>query len=169
MIFLDVDGPLLPFGMSDVGKQVETSPAQTDGHPLLARLNREHGRQLLALQCDLVWATTWMSDANEVIAPRLGLPQLPVVTWPDETEDRHIRGLHWKTPTLVSCASGRSFVWIDDEITDTDRLWVAMHHDRPALPLRVDARVGLTDADFLAVSRWLESPTEGTPSMPSYQ
>jgi len=28
---------------------------------------------------DLIWATTWEHDANKHIAPRLGLPPLPVV------------------------------------------------------------------------------------------
>ncbi|MEU9895121.1 hypothetical protein ACIBCS_03055 [Streptomyces phaeochromogenes] len=32
---------------------------------------------LMALPCELVWATTWMAEANETVAPRLGLPELP--------------------------------------------------------------------------------------------
>ena len=34
------------------------------------------GPRLTALGCDLVWATTWMAEANESIAPRIGLPSL---------------------------------------------------------------------------------------------
>ncbi len=33
--------------------------------------------------------------------------------------------MHWKTRRLVQWAAGRRFVWADDEITDTDRMWVA--------------------------------------------
>jgi hypothetical protein len=55
---------------------------------------------LAALQGDLAWATTWMADANECIAPLISLPQLAVVVWPepsdiDEQDERN--GLHWKT------------------------------------------------------------------------
>jgi hypothetical protein len=75
------------------------------GSPLLARLNPEHGPALLALGCDLVWASNWMAEANEEIAPRIGLPQLPVVDWPeDQLADR---GVHWKIPPLVARAAGR--------------------------------------------------------------
>jgi hypothetical protein len=58
-----------------------------------------------------------MADANDVVAPRLGLPWLPVVDFDDEPE----RGLHWKTRCLTQWAAVRPFIWLDDEITDADR------------------------------------------------
>jgi hypothetical protein len=42
---------------------------------------------LLELECELVWATTWMADANDEICPRLGLPALPVVAWSDAVNE----------------------------------------------------------------------------------
>lgn len=84
-----------------------------DANPLLVRLDPEHGRRLAALPCDLVWATTWMAKANEVLAPRLGLPQLPVVDWLDDEGDSGRP--HWKTRSHVQWAAGRRFVWADDE------------------------------------------------------
>jgi hypothetical protein len=101
LLFLDVDGPLLPFGD---GPQREPSGTATDSH--LKRLDPRVGPRLAALQCELVRATTWEEEANTDIAPRLGLPPLPVVTWP-ETSDAHERedqwfGLRWKTRTLVA-------------------------------------------------------------------
>jgi hypothetical protein len=90
----------------------------------------------------LVWATTWIADANQYIAPHLGLPELTVVIWPEasaaEEEQDERQGLHWKTRTLVRWAAGRTFAWADDEITSTDRAWVAMHHPGQALLHRVD-------------------------------
>ncbi|CAG6398643.1 hypothetical protein SCOCK_720003 [Actinacidiphila cocklensis] len=38
-------------------------------------------------RCELVWATTGESEANECLAPLLGLPQLAVVTWPEPSEE----------------------------------------------------------------------------------
>ncbi|MEV4415843.1 HAD domain-containing protein [Catellatospora sp. NPDC049609] len=158
LLFLDVDGPLIPFG-APPARRADGSPlvhetAAGSANPLLDRLNPEHGPRLRRLPCDLVWATTWMADANEVIAPRLGLPELPVVTWPDEAEDD--TRLHWKTRGLVDWAAGRPFVWVDDEITEADRVWVDAHHGGPALLLRVDPRIGLSAADFAVVEDWLE-------------
>ncbi|MGW0314111.1 hypothetical protein [Streptomyces flavidovirens] len=82
-------------------------PVGADANPLLTRINPEHGPRLAALPCEVVWATTWMADANECIAPRIGLPQLSVVIWPEpsDTDDQDERnGLHWKTRALVEWA-----------------------------------------------------------------
>ena len=105
-----------------------------------------------------------MDDANAYVAPRLGLAELAVVSWPepsDEEEEWDWRyGLHWKTRALVAWAADRPFVWVDDEITDTDRAWVRAHHRGPALLHRVDPRRGLTDADFAAVAAWMVDPQQ---------
>ncbi|MCJ1675782.1 hypothetical protein MTF65_00080 [Streptomyces sp. APSN-46.1] len=163
LLFLDVDGPLIPFGAT--GQQLPdgyptyrsspTEPAGDDAHPLLARINPAHGPRLAALGCELVWATTWMADANDCVAPRLGLPELPVVPWPEPSDADGRGGVHWKTPALVDWADGRPFAWVDDEITDVDRAWVAAAHPGRALLHRVDHRRGLTDADFATLAAWL--------------
>jgi hypothetical protein len=101
-----------------------------------------------------------MTEANEVISPRLGLPELPVVGWPD-SEDEPANGVHWKTQGLIDWAARRTFVWVDDEITDADRRCVSAHHQGRALLHRVDPKVGLTDADFTHIRRWLDSTPAG--------
>ncbi len=161
LLFLDVDGPLIPFGAASQRYPTwATGPEPLGAHvnPLLSRINPEHGPRLAALPCEVVWATTWMADANECIAPLLGLPQLPVVIWPepsdlDDQDERN--GLHWKTRALVARAAGRPFAWVDDEVTGTDRAWVAAHHRGQALLHRVDPRRGLADSDFTALDSWL--------------
>lgn len=155
LLFLDVDGPLLPFGGNP---HVRPSHGVAAGlNPMLARIDPGHGARLAALSCELVWATSWMADANTSIAPLLGLPPLPVVAWPTDRGDALDAwyGLHWKTRHLVEWANGRAFVWIDDEHTEADHDWVRTHHREPALLHRVDPRLGLADADFDAIRRWL--------------
>ncbi|MFB8277317.1 HAD domain-containing protein [Nocardia colli] len=154
LLFLDVDGPLLPFGAG-------TRPGPPGPTEHLARLRPTVGLRLMALRCELVWATTWEDDANAEIAPRIGLPQLQVVTWPDPS-DEQLRedqwfGLHWKTRTLVDWAAGRPFAWIDDEITESDRDWVASTYAGRALLHPVEASRGLEDEDFAVLAEWFRS------------
>jgi hypothetical protein len=160
LLFLDVDGPLIPFG----GARYPTyGPVPAGANPLLSRVDPGHGPRLAALPCELVWATTWMADANDSVAPRLGLGPLAVVVWPEpsEADERDERaGLHWKTRAIVAWADGHPFVWVDDEITDTDRAWVAANHRGRALLHRVDPRQGLAAADFTALDEWLRKAQE---------
>ncbi|WUC77858.1 hypothetical protein OHS33_05585 [Streptomyces sp. NBC_00536] len=181
-----MDGPLIPFG----GPSPEypppdppLPPATAGTNPLLSRLDPGHGPRLSALPCTLIWATTWMADANTQLAPRLGLPPLEVLSWPDPSDadegaDREAQvaqeaqdlrmGLHWKTRGLVSRAAGRPFIWVDDEITDADRAWVRAHHPGLALLHRVDPRRGLTGPDYAALTDWLRAlsgqPSPGDPA-----
>jgi hypothetical protein len=149
LLFVDVDGPLIPFGNSPYPAYGEVG---ADGNPLLTRLDPRHGPRLLALGLDLVWATTWVDEANEIIAPRLGLPSLPLVEWTDEepAED----GLYWKTGNVVTWAAGRPFAWFDDEVTERDQAWVRERSSAPTLLHRVDPGAGLGPSDYAAVEAW---------------
>jgi hypothetical protein len=153
VIFLDVDGTVIPFCAGPT-RDAGSGSAVSGGNPLLDLLDPALGPRLLALGCELMWATTWMARANEEVSQMLGLPMLPVVTWSEAADDPP-RGLHWKTQDLVGWAAGRRFVWLDDEIRPADQAWVAAHHPAPALLHRVDPRVGLADEDFASIRRWL--------------
>ncbi len=156
LLFLDVDGTLLPCGGAQLPATLEEwAQWQHSSNPQLARVTPGHGPRLLALPCDLMWATAWMHDANEVMAPLLGLPELPVADLPDAPEEDEPDVLHWKTRTLVETAAGRPFVWVDDEISDLDRAWVAAQHQGQALLHRVDSTNGLTDTDLTTLADWL--------------
>jgi hypothetical protein len=109
LLFLDVDGTLLPSdGWAEFDATlVDWQEWQSHRNPRLARVDRTHGRRLLAFACDLVWATAWMHDANEVIAPLLGLPQLPVADLPEAPLEHPIGTLHWKTARPYGAAPPR--------------------------------------------------------------
>jgi hypothetical protein len=65
---------LLAPGDTDIG--VDRADVLTAGPPSTAgQRARAPGR----LSCELVWATAWEHEANEVVAPWLA--QLPVVAW----------------------------------------------------------------------------------------
>ncbi|MWA15731.1 HAD domain-containing protein [Streptomyces sp. BA2] len=173
LLFLDVDGPLIPFGatrqqLPEGYPTYETGrkPPEADANPLITRINPAHGPRLMALPCELVWATTWMSDANECVARWLGLPELPVLLWPEsseESDEDERRGLHWKTRPVLRWAAGRPFAWVDDEITEADRSWVEAHRSGPALLRRIDPTLGMTDDDFAALAAWLRLHAHARP------
>lgn len=158
LLFLDVDGTLLPFGgpPAALPDAPQTRPEwQSPENTNLVKLRPDHGLRLLSMPCELMWATAWMHEANEIIGPRLGLPRLPVVGLPEWTEEAESTDIHWKLPTLVEVAAGRPFVWLDDEISEADQFWVAEHHPGPALLLRVVSAQGLTDDNLAFVEGWL--------------
>lgn len=148
-LLVDVDGPLNPYRSTHL-------PAGYTTHRLngfQVRLNPAHGPALQNLGFDLVWATTWEHDANTMIGPIVGLPELPAITWQWQTA-RPPGNVNFKTPTVVGWAKGRPFAWIDDELTADDRAYVAARHDGPALLHTVDPTTGLTDDDFAALTAW---------------
>ncbi|QMU74289.1 hypothetical protein [Streptacidiphilus sp. P02-A3a] len=174
LLLLDVDGPLNPFaGMPDdcpegfevfrlmppsweAAERARLAAWGLPGRgpmPLPVWLNPQHGAVLAALPFDLVWATTWESEANAYIAPLVGLPELPFIAWPTPRPIPGGRTL-WKTAEIVAWVKGRAFAWIDDEITRADKEWVAAHHRGPALLHWVDPRLGLGPQDFAALETW---------------
>lgn len=155
LLFLDVDGTLLPVGGVTRSSPVDWDAWQKASNPQLAKLDPEHGPRLLRLPCTLVWATAWMHDANDVIAPLLGLPELAVADLPETPEEDDFSAVHWKTRAIVAAVAGRPFIWVDDEIGELDRSWVTAHHHGPAMLHHVDSRYGLTPADFDALDAWL--------------
>ncbi|WP_399895004.1 hypothetical protein ACGH7X_38450 [Streptomyces sp. BBFR51] len=175
LLFLDVDGPLNPYAAKPERRpagyttlRVPRGGGTSEVHrttslrrrPLRVWLNPAHGQALLRLDYELCWATTWMADANRWIAPALGLPELPFVDFGDALLQDRPDGVHWKTGPLVDHANGRPFVWVDDEQSDADQVYVSTHHRAPGLLHHVDPRIGLREDDFRTLAD--SAPSSGT-------
>ncbi|MEV6103397.1 HAD domain-containing protein [Streptomyces sp. NPDC051940] len=155
LLLLDVDGPLNPYAAPERPPGYSTYLVTgLDIGLLRVWLNPAHGERLLRLPYDLVWATTWMHEANSVVGERvLGLPVLPVIEW-KAMHQEDPDGLYWKTRQIAEWAAGRPFAWVDDEISELDEEWIAESYDGEALLHWVDPRTGLTEADFAALEDW---------------
>lgn len=156
LLFLDVDGPLNPYAANSTARPTGYTTSRVFG--LQVWLDPSHGPALLGLPYDLVWATTWEHEANSLVGPVLGLPDLPVVGWPDTAPPS---GLYFKTPTLVDYAAGRPFAWVDDEHGHRDRGYVADFHPGPALLHHVDPAKGMLPADFDVLTDWATGLNDG--------
>ncbi|MFJ4681617.1 hypothetical protein [Kitasatospora sp. NPDC088783] len=168
LLMLDVDGPIAPFDriLRPRGYRTHRVPSQTwrqrqlekgvpDPKPLRVWLNPAHGTSLLALPYDLVWATAWRHEADEHLAPLLGLPKLPYVNW-ESMNHKDPDGLHWKTRQLVYWADQQPFAWVDDEIGPQDTEWIAANHPGRALTLKIDRRYGLRPDHFAQLADWAQ-------------
>jgi hypothetical protein len=49
---------------------------------------------------------------------------------------------------LITWAGGTDFAWVDDEITEADREWIADNHPGALLLVRADPHCGLTASDL---------------------
>ena len=161
LLLIDVDGPLNPYAAKRERRPqgYATHRMRPGGwfetKPLRVWLNPAHGGELLALAeaYELVWATTWKGEANDWIAPHLGLPELPFIDWP-RMHGKAPRGTFWKTQYILEYAEGRPFAWVDDDITSYDHEYVEQNHLAAALLLHVDPRLGLLRPDFDALAEW---------------
>lgn len=136
------------------------------GNPLPVRISPLHAAQFAALAevFDIVWATTWLDEANRHLSPLLGLPDdLPWVPFTAEelaNKNRPQLGRRngsWKTPIIARWLDdhhpGRAWAWVDDEVNQRDRTWFRDHHYAlrdavPHLVLRVEDHRGLRSDDF---------------------
>lgn len=156
LLLLDVDGVLNPYRGDHQwlrlwGYRSEALSLPSGIHQVWWK--PEHGELLLALVeetgVELAWVTAWGGRANDLLAPRLGLPTLPVVEF-----DR--RSPQWKFPAVLEYAAGRPLAWLDDEFQRCgDRAgFLAARGDAPTLLHDVQPRTGLIRPDLAAVRNW---------------
>ena len=114
LLLIDVDGVLNPVG--DHSERKGWQKHTLAGWPV--RLHPKHGKWLSALAdvFDLTWATTWEDEANQYIAPIVGLPQMPVVPFTEEAFIEDHRGTTWKLSGVAHYVGDRPCAWLDDDI-----------------------------------------------------
>lgn len=145
LIAIDVDGPLNPWATS--AKPPNYRPFTIKAgwrRRLTIWLDPDHGAQLKALAeetgAELAWATTWAHRANTEIGPRLGLPELKVIEFADETG--------WKYPAVARYGWERPLVWFDDDFglhpSRKEHFLHKRRHVATAL-VHVDPATGITE------------------------
>jgi hypothetical protein len=143
LLLLDVDGVVCPFGETATDQvPIATKFRSLSHHRLLPAWLAE-----LAEVFQLVWATTWEHDANAILAPALGPPDLPVISFtgtvvgPGETV---------KLPSIRRYVGERDFAWVDDRIGVDATAWAA-HRTAAAFLRDIDPATGLTRRDIDAL------------------
>ncbi|MFC4012754.1 HAD domain-containing protein [Nonomuraea purpurea] len=156
LLLLDVDGVLNPMGRPTPGFRRYNCTIGAVVYTV--HLNPRHGRRLLDLAIstgsELVWATTWEHHANEWIAPRIGLPPLPVIPLSPDPPSEF--GEMFKTPHVAAFAGRRPFVWFDDQVWAEDEEYLRVHQGlTDFLLIHVDPARGLTSRHLGMAHEWL--------------
>jgi hypothetical protein len=148
ILLVDVDGVLNPW-------EAESLP---DGYAEFEFFTGErvllcpgHGALLTSLagSFELVWATAWEHNANRLIGPVLGLPELPVVEFPLSGRDLFFR----KLPSVIEAVGDRPCAWIDDVHLPDHYEW-ARQRGVPTLIIDINPAEGLTSAVAVQLARW---------------
>ncbi|MFD7654515.1 hypothetical protein ACFV4N_11110 [Actinosynnema sp. NPDC059797] len=179
ILLLDVDGPLNPYAARRERRPegYQTFRLTAKGAWLTGRdarkrkglrvwLHPGHGALLRDLAADtgldLVWATTWQGEANRLVAPSIGVPELPVVEFGARDLDPErgwLPGGSWKWSAVAEFAGDRPLAWFDDELDEVahraarDR-FLRARGDAPTLLCHVDPRRGLGADHVAAVRAW---------------
>jgi len=136
--------------------------------PFPMHMSTEMAAALLSLPMDLEWLTTWCmrpdnNDANERIAPLLGLPRLPQHR---ALPRRFSQCSWWKRDVFDSLRERfptRKIVWMDDDLSAEMGLKRGSTHITPdGLTLMVcpEPDVGLTKAHIETIREFLTKETK---------
>ncbi|REF00062.1 hypothetical protein DFJ69_5585 [Thermomonospora umbrina] len=166
-MLLDVDGVLNPFARPhDRYRRHRVTP---NGITFKLWLDRAHGPLLVELAeatgAELAWASFWCDRANEWVAPRIGLPELPFVPIPGFPEiPEGVSPGAWKARHVAAWVGERPFVWFEDEPDAAERL--LDHLARPShLLVRVDPMKGLLEGHLDRARAWLTALPEEAPGL----
>ncbi|GAB2824178.1 HAD domain-containing protein [Actinocorallia aurea] len=161
-LLVDVDGVLNPFRRRSAGFTVHRLQPSGGTAEYDVALNPAHGGLLTAFAArhgvELVWATMWTDDANLLIGPLVGLPELPVVPIPrqDLADPGRATLGAWKAQHIAAWADRRPFVWLDDESDAAHHLALRREAGEVGdhLVVRVPSGSGLTPRHLAKAAKW---------------
>ncbi|HEX6387888.1 MAG TPA: hypothetical protein VFZ89_00520 [Solirubrobacteraceae bacterium] len=144
-LFIDIDGVLSLWGFA----QADPPPgAWTLVDGIAHFLSAEAAETLRGVQSDFacVWASGWEEKANEYLPHALGLGPWPYLELDRRTRPGTSVAAHWKLGAVEAHAAGGALAWIDDDVDDGVRAWVAARNV-PTLLIQPDPARGLTAGD----------------------
>lgn len=167
-VLVDIDGVLNP-----EKNQAERgfTPYRLKGEEYLVWLHPEHGRMLNELDreglVDLRWGTTWNDAANRMVGPAIGLDRRWDFVNIDRAAAGPVRfGHNWKAVSVREGVGDQAFAWLDDAITEPDRLWAedrVLDEGIPTLLMPIDRNVGMQPSHLDEVRHWARSVSEPSP------
>lgn len=140
-LLLDVDGVLAPMRPTEPPTGYQSYSLQTEEGGLDVLLDPAHGewlRPLVGLYT-FVWATAWEHKAPELIAPLLGLPEMPYIEFTEEPR----LDVSWKLLDVTRYIGQAPVAWIDDDLDDRAFEWAASRV-APTRLIQTDRRIGMT-------------------------
>lgn len=163
-LLIDIDGVLNPFPGPGGSVPPGFRPHRLDpnGNPdVPVWLNPAHGSWIIATRSMGIvrprWTTSWNSEANRLIAPRLGLEPMPYVDLgtPDISTP-HPTGYLWKRDPVSAWAGEAPLVWVDDDFAPPDHEWAKQRalSGIPTLLVQPDPYKGLQRSHIDAVRTW---------------
>jgi hypothetical protein len=150
ILAVDVDGVISLFAFDDPPDRNVARFELIDG--MVHCISMAAGERLRRLSnfYDLVWATGWEDRANDSLAPLLGLPELPYLTFDGAAR---FGSAHWKLGPLDDYAGRRALAWVDDSFDESCYEW-ARKRDAPTLLVPTKSPLGLEEAQTDALVAW---------------
>jgi hypothetical protein len=153
ILAVDVDGVISLFGFDDPPDRSQARFQLIDGMVHCISLAAGERLERLSGLYDLVWATGWEDRANDSLAPLLGLPELPYLTFGGEAS---FGSAHWKLGPIGEYAGSRALAWIDDNFDDSCYEW-AVGRPAPTLLVPTEPHLGLEEGHVAALESWAEA------------
>lgn len=151
LLALDVDGVLIPYHPPMHDSAYTIVPGISRKWPVHRDLRTWLSH--LPLYYEPVWVTSWGHEACALQAP-MGLPEnMPVVNLDTGQGD----GRRWfKFLAVQTLDPARRIAWLDDDMTPTAERWAAAR-SVPAITIRPDKRIGITEAHVDLLLDWATS------------
>jgi hypothetical protein len=152
ILAVDVDGVISLFGFEEAPDRSQARFQLIDGMVHCISLPAGERLKLLAEHYDLVWATGWEDRANDSLAPLLGLPELPFLSFDGAAR---FGSAHWKLGPLDQYAGRRPLAWVDDSFDESCYDW-AEARPAPTLLVPTNSQLGLEQAHTEAMLDWAQ-------------